>query len=157
VTCYESIVEVLKKAHRSGVLLLGEINSYRFPGLGLDDFPVCESLMNAVGVGVALTGRSVVVSHDRMDFITCGLDPIINFAAIPEKVGHLPLVIRLMVGHGRGQGPQHGKDLSHFFKGIKVYDPQPYEASRTLDEAIHSKSLSVFVERRINDNVVLWR
>jgi pyruvate/2-oxoglutarate/acetoin dehydrogenase E1 component len=149
VTVYESIMGVLEKAHKEGVLLLGEINSYRFPGWGLEDFPVCESLMNACGVGVALTGRPVVVSHDRMDFITCGLDPLINFAAIEDKVGHLPLVIRMMVGYGRGQGPQHAKDLTHLFRGFNVYDPKPQDMAHQLSKAIYSRELAIFVERRI--------
>jgi pyruvate/2-oxoglutarate/acetoin dehydrogenase E1 component len=152
---YDSIQNALKDAHQNGVTLLGEINSYRFPGWGMEDFPVCESLMNAVGVGLALSGRPVIVSHDRMDFITCGIDPIINFAALRDKIGDIPLVIRMMVGYGRGQGPQHAKDLTHFFNGLRVYDPLPAHAGEKLKEAIDSGRMCIYVERRINYDVWL--
>lgn len=144
----QSINAVMSQAKRDGAILLGEINSYRFPDLELGDFPVCENLMNAVGVGIALTGQKCIVSHDRMDFVAMGLDPIINFAAIGEKTGDLPLVLRVIVGHGKAQGPQHAKDLSHVFSGMTVHDPKPEDAAETLKEAIDSGKFSVFVERR---------
>lgn len=145
-TYWEEINAVIRGAE--DVVVLGQINSYRFPGCGYGDFPVCESLMNACGVGIALTGRPCIVSHDRMDFVVCGLDPIINFAQFKEKTGPLPLTIRLIVGYGKNQGPQHAKDLSHLFSGIKTYDPKPGEAGDMLRAALNSRELSIFVERR---------
>lgn len=148
-TYYQEIHQALKEAQKNGLVMLGQINSYRFPDFPLEDFPVCESLMNAVGVGIALTGKKVIVSHDRMDFVTCGIDPIINFAQIREKTGPLPLTIRVIVGYGKNQGPQHAKDLSYLFQGIKTYDPKPGESGGMLKECLESGELSVFVERRI--------
>lgn len=92
-------------------------------------FPVAESLMNSAAFGLALHGTRVVMVHERIDFIACGMDALVNHIPIwPKKCGVvLPLTILAIVGKGKGQGPQHSKNLTNWFRefdGWQTYEPR---------------------------------
>lgn len=91
-------------------------------------YPVSEALMNASAMGLALAGARCVMIHERMDFVAVAMDALVNHIPIwPRKCGvSLPLVIVCIVGKGHGQGPQHSKNLTHWFRGFEgwtVFDP----------------------------------
>ena len=65
---------------------------------------------------------------------------------------NVPLVIRLIVGKGWGQGPQHSKSLQSWFAhvpGLKVAMPStPYDAKGLLKHALNSDDPVIFLEPR---------
>ena len=104
--------------------------------------PVSEALMNASAMGIALTKRRVVMIHERMDFVAVGMDALINHIPIIHKSCgvQLPLMILAIVGKGHGQGPQHSKNLTHWFRNMEgwtVFEPQSlYALNREFDIAL---------------------
>lgn len=69
----------------------------------------------------------------------------------------IPLVIRLLIGRGWGQGPQHSQSLQSLFAhipGIKVIMPvTPYDAKGLLVSAIEDDNPVIFMEHRWLHNV----
>ena len=153
------------------VVLCGQLVKYGLGGLttGLYEerpkqvltFPVCEALMNGVGLGLALAGRRPVIVHERMDFLTIGMDSLINHApvlrariAATGKSLELPLTVIAVVGKGHGQGPQHSKDLTPWFNAMEgwnvVESKSPKEARQNLLSAIFNDAPTLYVARREN-------
>ena len=94
------------------------------------DMPISENGMTGVAIGSALRGMRPIMTHQRIDFMLLSLDQIINNAAKWHYMfgGQMsvPLVIRLLVGQGWGQGPQHSQSLQTLFAhipGLKVIMP----------------------------------
>lgn len=106
-------------------------------------FPVSESLMNAAAMGLALAGSRVVMIHERMDFVTVGMDALVNHIPIwPRKCGvELPLTIVGIVGKGMGQGAQHSKNFADWFRmmeGWEVREPDsPESAHRAFADLVN--------------------
>ena len=72
------------------------------------DMPASENAMTGVAIGSALVGMRPIMAHQRVDFAILALDQIINNAAkwhymFGGQCG-VPIVIRLMIGRGWGQG-----------------------------------------------------
>jgi pyruvate/2-oxoglutarate/acetoin dehydrogenase E1 component len=133
------------------VVLMGQLIKYGFAGLttGLyEKYPnqfittsVSESLMNSATMGLSLAGKRPVCMHVRIDFLASGMCALVNHIPIwYRKLGRLPLVILCQVGKGNGQGAQHSKDLTVWFKrfeGWEVRVPQtPTQAYGYLKESI---------------------
>jgi pyruvate/2-oxoglutarate/acetoin dehydrogenase E1 component len=146
------------------VLVLGQLVKYGLGGLtsGLYErypqrvftYPVCENLMNASAMGLSLAGFRPVVVHERMDFLAVGMDPLVNHIPVWPKraVLALPLVILAVVGKGKGQGPQHSKNLAPWFRmldGWTVAEPaSPAEAHDMLLEGIFGRKPVLYVAHR---------
>ena len=79
------------------------------------DIPTSENAMTGVCVGLALNGYKAIINHQRLDFALLSLDQIINNAAkIHYMFGgkiNCPIVIRMIIGRGWGQGPTHSQNL----------------------------------------------
>jgi pyruvate/2-oxoglutarate/acetoin dehydrogenase E1 component len=100
-------------------------------------YPVSESLMNASAMGLALAGSRVVMIHERMDFVTVGMDALVNHIPIwQRKCGvALPLTIIGIVGKGHGQGAQHSKNFAHWFRDMEGwFTVEPQSASEVLGD-----------------------
>jgi pyruvate/2-oxoglutarate/acetoin dehydrogenase E1 component len=102
----------------------------RFGSQRVRDTPISELAIAGVGVGAALTGLRPVIEIMFNDFTTLALDQIVNQAAklrfMTGGRGRVPLVIRTMVGSGKGTGPQHGQSLEAWFghtPGLSVVMP----------------------------------
>lgn len=129
------------------------------------DFPVSESAMTAAAIGAAITGMRPILVHHRLDFMIYAMDAIVNWMALWRFKSNgecsLPLVIRVVVGKGWGQGPQHSKSLHSWFAnipGIKVIMPSnAYDAKGMLLESILGENPVIIVEHRslfgIKENV----
>ena len=120
------------------------------------DMPTSENGMTGVAIGSALMGMKPVMTHQRMDFALLAVEQIVNQAANwPYMFGgqhRVPLVIRLMVGRGWGQGPQHSQSLQAWFAhipGLKVVMPTTaYDAKGLLIASIEDPNPVVFLEHR---------
>ncbi len=120
------------------------------------DMPTSENGMTGVAIGSALVGMRPVMTHQRVDFALLAMEQIVNQAAKWHYMfsGRLtvPLVIRLIVGRGWGQGPQHSQSLQAWFAhipGLKVVMPAtPHDAKGLLVSAIEDDSPVVFIEHR---------
>ena len=120
------------------------------------DMPVSENGMTGVCVGAALSGLRPILTHQRIDFALLSLDQIINNAAKWHYMfggqSKVPLVIRLIVGRGWGQGAQHSQNLQALFAhipGLKVIMPSTaYDAKGLLISSIEDDNPIIFIEHR---------
>jgi pyruvate/2-oxoglutarate/acetoin dehydrogenase E1 component len=84
------------------------------------EFPIAENLIMGAAIGLAINGFRPVVIFQRMDFMTCACDAIINH--LPKMSGDkikLPVIIRAIIGSRDSKfdvGIQHNKDLTDMFK-----------------------------------------
>ena len=120
------------------------------------DMPVAENGMTGVAIGTALVGMRPILTHQRVDFMILSLDQIINNAAkwhymFGGKM-KVPIVIRMIIGRGWGQGPQHSQNLNSIFAfipGLKVVMPTTaYDAKGLLISAIEDDNPVLFIEHR---------
>ncbi len=126
------------------------------------DMPTSENGMTGVAIGTALKGFRPVMSHQRADFAILALDQILNNAAkwhyMFNGMMQVPIVIRLLVGMGWGQGPQHSQNLHAMlahFPGLKVVMPTfASDAKGLLNTAIKDNNPVIFIEHRWLYNLV---
>lgn len=123
------------------------------------DMPCAENGMTGIAIGSALTGMRPVMVHQRLDFALLALEQIVNQAANWNYMyggkgcdSGVPLVIRLIVGRGWGQGPQHSQSLHSWFAhipGLKVVMPATaYDAKGLLISSIEDNNPVIFIEHR---------
>jgi pyruvate dehydrogenase E1 component beta subunit len=120
------------------------------------DMPISENAMTGVAIGSALMGMRPIMTHQRIDFMLLALDQIINNAAKWHYMfggqKSVPLVIRLLIGQGWGQGPQHSQSLQALFAhipGLKVVMPfSPNDAKGLLTASIKDDNPVIFIEHR---------
>jgi len=120
------------------------------------DIPVSENAMTGVAIGSAIRGMRPILSHQRIDFMLLSLDQVINNAAkwhyMFDGKMRVPLVIRLIIGRGWGQGPQHSQSLQALFAhipGLKVVMPTtPNDAKGLLVSSIEDDNPVIYLEHR---------
>lgn len=118
--------------------------------------PCSEAAMTGVAIGAALMGKRPVLVHQRVEFALLSMEQIINNAA---KIDYItcgkhscPIVIRLIIGRGWGQGPTHSQSLEVLFAhipGLTVL--VPYDANshyHLMREAIRLNEPVIFFEHR---------
>lgn len=120
------------------------------------DTPTSENAMTGIGVGAAITGYRPVMTHQRLDFFLLAMDQVVNSAAKWHYMfggqHSVPLVIRLIIGRGWGQGPTHSQSLQAWFAhipGLKVVMPTtPSDAKGLLLASIFDGNPVIFLEHR---------
>lgn len=120
------------------------------------DMPTSENAMTGIAIGSAIVGMRPIMTHQRVDFFLLALDQLVNNAAKWHYMfgGQMsvPLVIRLIIGRGWGQGPQHSQTLQSYFAhipGIKVVAPStPYDAKGLLASAVRDPNPVIYLEHR---------
>jgi len=120
------------------------------------DMPTSENGMTGIAIGSALVGMRPVMIHQRVDFALLAMEQIVNQAAkwryMFAGVTKVPLVIRLIVGRGWGQGPQHSQSLQAWFAhvpGLKVVMPAtPYDAKGLMVSSIEDDAPVIYLEHR---------
>ncbi len=120
------------------------------------DMPVSENGMTGVCIGAAITGLRPILVHQRVDFSLLSLDQIINNAAkwyyMFGGQKSVPLVIRMIIGQGWGQGAQHSQQLQAIFThipGLKVVMPTTaHDAKGLLISSIKDNNPVIFLEHR---------
>lgn len=126
------------------------------------DMPTSENGMTGVAVGLALGGYPSVMSHQRLDFFLLAMDQLVNSAAKWHYMfggqNSVPIVIRLIMGRGWGQGPTHSQNLQSWFAhipGLKVVTPtSAFDAKGLLLSSIRDANPVVFLEHRWLHNSV---
>lgn len=125
------------------------------------DMPVAENAMTGVALGSCLVGMRPIMTHIRLEFAMMAIDQICNQAAKWHYMfggrSKVPLTIRMIVGRGWGQGPQHSQSLHAWFAhipGLKVVMPStPHDAKGLLISSIEDDSPVVFLEHRWLHNI----
>lgn len=128
------------------------------------DTPISESAIVGAAVGAALMGMRPVAEMQFMDFISCGLDQIVNMAAkIHYRWGAaVPIVIRGPSGAGVHGGPFHSQSNEMWFvhtPGLKVVAPATaYDAKGLIKASIRDNNPVIFYEhkylyRRVREEV----
>ena len=120
------------------------------------EMPVAENGLTGVAVGAAMVGRRPVINFHRVEFALLALDQILNNAGKSHYIscGHhrVPLVIRMVVGRGWGQGPEHSQSLEALFAmipGVKTVMPAfPADAKGLLTAAIEDDNPVMVIEHR---------
>lgn len=120
------------------------------------EMPVAENGLTGIAIGAALMGRRPVMVHQRVDFTLLALEQIFNNAAkihyVTEGRHKVPLVIRMIIGRGWGQGPEHSQSLESVFAhfpGLKVVLPSTaQDAKGMLVAAIRDDNPVVMLEHR---------
>jgi len=128
----------------------------RFGAQRVFDMPLAENGLTGICIGAALNGMRPVMVHQRIDFALLALDQLINNAAkwhyMFNGQASIPLVVRMIIGRGWGQGPQHSQSLQALFAqipGLKVVMPTTaYDAKGMMISAIEDNNPVIFIEHR---------
>ena len=120
------------------------------------DMPTSENAMTGVAVGSAIAGMRPIMVHQRVDFFLLAFDQIVNHASkwlyMSAGKTRVPMVVRLIIGRGWGQGPQHSQSLESVFAhipGLKVLMPAtPHDAKGLLIAAVRDGNPVIFLEHR---------
>lgn len=118
------------------------------------DTPLSEDALTGICLGLSLNSFKSVLVHARVEFSLLSMNQIINHLAqwrftYGKKT---PVVIRMIVGKGWGQGPQHSQSLQALFAhipGLKVVMPATaYDAKGMLVSALCGNDPVIFIEHR---------
>ncbi len=120
------------------------------------DMPISENGLTGVAIGSALNGMRPIMVHQRMDFTLYALDQLVNNAAKWYSMfggwKPVPLVVRMIIGRGWGQGNQHSQNLEAFYAhvpGLKVVAPScAYAAKGLLIAAVRDNNPVILIEHR---------
>ena len=120
------------------------------------EMPVAENALTGVAVGAAMMGKRPVLSFHRVEFALLALEQIVNNAAKAHYISNgrhsVPLVIRLVIGRGWGQGPEHSQSLEAVFAhfpGLKVVMPTyPKDAKGMAIAAVEDNNPVIMIEHR---------
>lgn len=116
--------------------------------------PIAEQAIMGAAVGAALGGMRPVAEIMLMNFMTVGMDQLVNHAAklrfMTGGQTHVPLTVRTATGAGFGTGGQHADYLESWFAhtaGIKVVAPStPADAYGLMLSCIFDDDPCVFIE-----------
>ena len=120
------------------------------------EMPVAENGLTGIAIGSALMGLHPVMTHQRVDFALLCIEQLYNAAAKSSYVTggrhKVPMTVRMIIGRGWGQGPQHSQSLETLFAympGLKVVMPStPQEFKGLLLAAIEDDNPVIFLEHR---------
>lgn len=120
------------------------------------DTPTAENGVTGIALGASLLGYRPIITHQRVEFSLLAIEQLINQAAkwnyMTAGQKSVPMVVRLIVGRGWGQGPQHSQFLEPIFAhvpGLKVVAPStPSDAKGMLIAAVQDDDPVIFFEHR---------
>lgn len=119
------------------------------------DTPISEAGIVGAAVGAALMGMRPVAEMQFMDFVSCGLDQIVNMAAkLHYRWGaKVPIVVRGPSGAGVHGGPYHSQSNEMWFvhtPGLKVVAPATARDAKGLIKAsIRDNNPVIFFEHKL--------
>ena len=126
----------------------------KFGEMRVVDTPSSESAIVGASIGASLMGLRAVAEMQFSDFITCGFDQIVNFAAKCRYRWNapVPMVVRAPSGGGIHGGPFHSQNPEMWFvrtPGLKVVAPATaYDAKGLIKSAIRDNDPVLFFEHK---------
>jgi 2-oxoisovalerate dehydrogenase E1 component beta subunit len=128
------------------------------------DTPISESAIVGAAVGAALMGMRPIAEMQFIDFISCGFDMLVNYAAKSRFRwgGGAGIVVRGPSGGGVHGGPFHSQSPESYFMnvpGLKIVCPAtPIDAKGLMTAAIRDPDPVIYLEhkflyRRIKEDV----
>ena len=120
------------------------------------DMPSSENAMTGMLLGASSNGMRPIMVHMRVDFAVLSMEPLVNQAAKWHYMygGKMraPLTVRMIIGQGWGQGPQHSQALQAWFAhipGLKVIMPTTaHDAKGMLIAAVRDDAPVISIEHR---------
>ena len=120
------------------------------------DTPLAEAALTGIAIGSAIKGMRPILTHQRLDFSLVSMDQIVNQAAKWRYMfnGEMDagITIRMIIGRGWGQGPQHSQNLQAWFAhipGLRVVAPSNgYDAKGMILASLDSKDPVLILEHR---------
>jgi len=121
------------------------------------DTPISEGVIVGCAVGASATGLKPVAELMFIDFLTVGMDQLVNQAAkmrfmFGGKIT-LPMVVRLPAGAGVQAAAQHSQSLEAWIThvpGLKVvYPSTPQDALGLMLSAIEDENPVMFIEHKL--------
>ena len=118
------------------------------------DTPISEAAIVGAAIGASFMGLRPVAEMQFADFISCGFDQIVNFAAKCRYRwdAPVPIVIRAPSGGGVHGGPFHSQNPEMWFvktPGLKVVAPATaYDAKGLIKASIRDNDPVVFFEHK---------
>lgn len=120
------------------------------------EIPISENAITGIIIGASINGMRPILSHQRVEFSLLSIEQIFNQAAkIFYMTGgaiNVPIVIRIIIGRGWGNGAQHTQSLESIFShipGLKVVVPSnAYDAKGLLAASVKDNNPVVFLEHR---------
>ncbi len=121
------------------------------------DTPIAEAALVGTAVGAAMTGLRPICEMMFMDFVTFGMDALVNQGAKMAYMfggqSQVPMVLRLPSGSGLGGGAQHSQSLEAWLchvPGLKVVTPStPAQAKGLIKAAIRDNNPVCFIEHKL--------
>src|SRR5690242_18937549 len=118
------------------------------------DTPISEAAIVGASIGAGLMGLRPVAEMQFADFISCGFDQIVNFAAKCRYRWNapVPIVVRSPSGGGIHGGPFHSQNPEMWFMrtpGLKVVCPATaYDAKGLTKSAVRDNDPVLFFEHK---------
>jgi pyruvate/2-oxoglutarate/acetoin dehydrogenase E1 component len=118
------------------------------------DTPISEAGIAGAAIGASFMGLRPVAEMQFADFISCGFDQIVNFAAKCRYRWNapVPIVIRAPSGGGIHGGPFHSQNPEMWFvktPGLKVVAPATaYDAKGLIKASIRDNDPVIFFEHK---------
>ncbi len=116
--------------------------------------PICESAVVGAALGLSINGYKAIVEMQFADFVTCGLNQIVNnLAKTHYRWGEkADVVIRMPTGAGTAAGPFHSQSNEAWFTktpGLKiVYPAFPLDAKGLLLASIEDPNPVIYFEHK---------
>jgi 2-oxoisovalerate dehydrogenase E1 component beta subunit len=126
----------------------------KFGATRVVDTPISEAAIVGASIGAGLMGLRPVAEMQFADFISCGFDQIVNFAAKSRYRwdAPVPIVIRSPSGGGIHGGPFHSQNPEMWFvrtPGLKVVCPATaYDAKGLIKSAIRDNDPVLYFEHK---------
>ena len=126
--------------------------------------PISENGITGIAIGLGINNFKVLLVHQRVEFALLSIEQIFNNAAksfyVTNGQHNVPIVIRMVIGRGWGQGPAHSQSLETIFSyipGLKILIPSSaYDAKGMLVSAISDPNPVIILEHRWFHYVEGW-
>ncbi|MEJ7692843.1 transketolase C-terminal domain-containing protein [Daejeonella sp.] len=131
--------------------------SKRFGPKRVFDAPAMENALMGIAIGAAAVGKRPIIVSPRADFMFLSFDMLLQLAAKWKYMfggngGTVPVVVRMIIGRGWGQGSTHSQSLQStlaHFPGLTVVMPAfPADAKGLMISALRHNGPVVILEYR---------